>query len=256
VSSPSWKQTAVTNASAPRPTNNCAAARGNGPVRVRLIAVVDGPVACTAASLVRRTERAMISDHARSPDRSTGGPQASAPHRLSASCGTEASADGETGTNVPLSTHARWLGEARRQEPVVDLARTKICRGGARGLRPACDQLRVDAAYVLARVFPALRPVLGRAATSLADVQEAHITEVLDPVGILDLGHGVEAKGDRRVRLPSAVRARRELHRKARKRADELFTRLQTAAWRRLALGVTKTAVVYGIGRAGPRHAE
>jgi hypothetical protein len=198
----------------------------------------------------------MISDHARSPDRSTGGPQASAPHRLSASCGTEASADGETGTNVPLSTHARWLGEARRQEPVVDLARTKICRGGARGLRPACDQLRVDAAYVLARVFPALRPVLGRAATSLADVQEAHITEVLDPVGILDLGHGVEAKGDRRVRLPSAVRARRELHRKARKRADELFTRLQTAAWRRLALGVTKTALVYGIGRAGPRHAE
>jgi hypothetical protein len=47
-----------------------------------------------------------------------------------------------------------------------------------------------------------------------------------------------------------------ELHRKARKRADELFTRLQTAAWRRLALGVTKTALVYGIGRAGPRHAE
>jgi hypothetical protein len=122
-----------------------------------------------------------------------------------------------------------------------------------------------------ARVFPALRTVLGgRGATPLAVVQEARLTEVLEPVGVLDFGHGVVGKADVAVWRTTALgpaligefsfqlRFERdaEMHRKARKHADELFTRLQTAARAWLALGITKTAVVYGLGKKAPRHAE
>jgi hypothetical protein len=121
-----------------------------------------------------------------------------------------------------------------------------------------------------ARVFPALREMLERAGPQLAVVQEARITEVLEPLGVLDFGHDVEAKADLAVWRRHAigppligefgyqVRFQRDqdLHRKARKRADELFLRLQAAARRWLALGVTKTAVVYQLGQGAPRHHE
>jgi hypothetical protein len=47
-----------------------------------------------------------------------------------------------------------------------------------------------------------------------------------------------------------------DVHVKSRKRADALYTRLQTAARDWLALGVTKTRVVYGLGKTAPRHHE
>jgi hypothetical protein len=129
-----------------------------------------------------------------------------------------------------------------------------------------CDS---DVGHAL-RVFPALRDVLERSGPQLAVVQEARITEVLEVLGVLDFGHGVEAKADvavwRRHAIGPALIAEfgfqirflrdEQLHHKARKRADELFLRLQAAARGWLALGVTKTAVVYGLGAKAPRHHE
>jgi hypothetical protein len=129
--------------------------------------------------------------------------------------------------------------------------------------------LDADIARAL-RVFPALRDVLERAGPQLEVVQEARMTEVLEPIGVLDFGHGVEGKADlavwRRHAIGPALIAEfgyqlrftrdEEMHKKARKRADDLFVRLQTAARTWLALGITKTAVVYGLGKTAPRHHE
>src|SRR5262249_18095893 len=101
-------------------------------------------------------------------------------------------------------------------------------------------------------------------------VQRARITEVLDEVGVLDFGHGLTAKAT--VALwrtgvvgPSLVgelayqckfERDEDVHMKARKRADALYARLQDAARDWLALGVTKTRGVYGLGKTAPRHPE
>jgi len=129
--------------------------------------------------------------------------------------------------------------------------------------------LDTDVTHVL-KVFPALRKVLEHTGPQLEVVQEARITEVMEPIGVLDFGHGVEAKADLAVWRPHAigpasiaefgyqVRFARdeELHKKARKHADELFVRLQHAAHAWLSLGITKTAVVYGLGKKTPHHHE
>ncbi len=120
-----------------------------------------------------------------------------------------------------------------------------------------------------ARVFPALRALLARTGP-LEVVQRARITEVLDEVGVLDFGHGLTAKAT--VALwrtgvvgPSLVgelayqckfERHSDVHVKAHKRADALYARLQAAAGDWLALGVTKTRVVYGLGKTAPRHHE
>lgn len=120
------------------------------------------------------------------------------------------------------------------------------------------------------RVLPALLVALERAGPQLEVVQEARITEVLEVLGVLDFGHGIEGKAALAVwrrhaigpalvgELSFQLRFSRdeELHKKARKRADELFTKLQAAARPWLALGVTKTAIVYGLGKTAPRHHE
>ncbi len=131
--------------------------------------------------------------------------------------------------------------------------------------------LHLDADVTRAlHVFPALRELLERAGPQLAVVQEARMTEVLEPLGVLDFGHGVEGKVDLAVWRPHAigpaliaevgyqVRFTRDedLHKKSRKRADDLFVHLQSAAHAWLALGLTKTAVVYGLGKTTPRHHE
>jgi hypothetical protein len=148
--------------------------------------------------------------------------------------------------------------------------------GGSRSLFSHTCVLTAPAAHLDAdvaralQVFPALRDVLERAGPQLAVVQEARITEVLEVTGMLDFGHGVEGKADlavwRRHAIGPALIAEfsfqvrftrdEELHKKPRKRADDLFVRLQTAARSWLALGVTKTAVVYGLGKTAPRHHE
>jgi hypothetical protein len=130
------------------------------------------------------------------------------------------------------------------------------------------EHLSADVAHA-ARVFPALRSVLGRA-DPLEIVQRARITEVLEDIGVLDFGHDLTAKAN--VALwrtgvvgPSLVgelayqckfSRDEDLHVKARKRADALYLGLQSAVSDWLARGVTKTAVVYGLGKTVPRHHE
>jgi hypothetical protein len=120
-----------------------------------------------------------------------------------------------------------------------------------------------------ARVFPALERLLAHTGP-LEVVQRARITEVLDEVGVLDFGHGLTAKAT--VALwrtgvvgPSLVgelayqckfACDSDVHAKARKRADALYAQLRAAARGWLALGVTKTRVVYGLGATAPRHRE
>src|SRR5262245_13322514 len=120
-----------------------------------------------------------------------------------------------------------------------------------------------------ARVFPAVHSLLARTGPPHV-VQRARITEVLEEVGVLDFGHGLTAKAT--VALwrtgvvgPSLVgelayqckfERDEDVHVKARKRADALYERLQSAARDWLALGVTKTRVVYGLGKTAPRHHE
>jgi len=130
------------------------------------------------------------------------------------------------------------------------------------------EHLQADIARA-ARVFPALRALLART-DPLEIVQRARITEVLEDVGVLDFGHGLTAKAN--VALwrtgvvgPSLVgelayqckfQRGEDMHVKARKRADELYMELQTAVRDWLARGVTKTRVVYGLGKTVPRHHE
>jgi hypothetical protein len=120
-----------------------------------------------------------------------------------------------------------------------------------------------------ARVFPALRTLLNSTGP-LEVVQRARITEVLEDIGVLDFGHGLTAKAN--VALwrtgvvgPSLVgelayqckfERDQDVHVKARKRADALYLGLQTAVRDWLARGVTKTGVVYGLGKTVPRHHE
>jgi len=128
--------------------------------------------------------------------------------------------------------------------------------------------LDTDLAHA-ARVFPALRSVLARTGP-LEVVQRARITELLEEVGVLDFGHGLTAKAT--VALwragvvgPSLIgelayqckfQRDADVHVKALKRADELYSRLQAAARDWLALGVTKTRVVYAFGKTAPHHHE
>jgi hypothetical protein len=130
------------------------------------------------------------------------------------------------------------------------------------------EHLQADVARA-EHVFPALRALLARTGP-LEIVQRARITEVLEDVGVLDFGHGLTAKAN--VALwrtgvvgPSLVgelayqckfQRGEDVHAKARKRADELYMELQTAVRDWLARGVTKTGVVYGLGKTVPRHHE
>ena len=130
------------------------------------------------------------------------------------------------------------------------------------------EHLSADVARA-ARVFPALRPLLDRA-DPLEIVQRARITEVLEDIGILDFGHGLTAKANVALWRTGAVgpslvgelayqckfKRDEDLHVKARKRADALYVELQSAVSDWLARGVTKTGVVYGLGKTVPHHHE
>ncbi len=181
--------------------------------------------------------------------------------------------DRDTAAGVDLRPATERSYRIKFKEEVLPLRERA---GGMRSLFSHTAVVTAPAAHCDAdvahapRVFPALGEALGRAGPQLAVVQEARITEVLEGVGVLDFGHGVEAKADLAVWRRHAigppligefafqVRFVRdeELHHKARTRADELFVRLQGAARAWLALGVTKTAIVYGLGKAPPRHHE
>jgi len=151
-------------------------------------------------------------------------------------------------------------------------------RGGGDGMRSLYshnvvltmppEHLSVDVARA-ARVFPALRTVLNGAGP-LEIVQRARITEVLEDIGVLDFGHGLTAKTNVALWRTGAVgpslvgelayqcKFERDcdIHVKALKRANGLYLGLQSAVRDWLARGVTKTGVVYGLGKTVPRHHE
>jgi hypothetical protein len=113
-----------------------------------------------------------------------------------------------------------------------------------------------------ARVFPALAAVALHADTPLDIVNHRYIEEVLADVGELHFGHGVQATAnvaiwrDRGHGTPLVgefayqikFQHADELHRKARKRADDLFRSVQLGARDWVKLAVTKTGLVYGAG--------
>jgi hypothetical protein len=112
-----------------------------------------------------------------------------------------------------------------------------------------------------ARLFPALA-ALAAPDTPIGIVNDLHVEEVLADLGELHFGHGVQAGANVAVWRHRATGAplvgefafqikfqrADELHRKARKRADDFFRGVQLGARAWVQLGVTKTGVVYGTG--------
>lgn len=119
-------------------------------------------------------------------------------------------------------------------------------------------------------VFPALAKLARSGRERVKLVNEAIVEEVLLPLGQLDFGKGVLAKGDialwrtRGEHLPLVgefafqlkFEHQGDVAAKPRKLADEFYVTLQreVAGW--LALGVTKTAMVYRIKGVGPQSHE
>jgi hypothetical protein len=121
----------------------------------------------------------------------------------------------------------------------------------------------------LDRIFPALAD-LGREGERVGPVNEGIVEEVLLPLGQLDFGKGVLAKCDiglwrtRGEHLPlvgefafqAKFDRREDVAEKQRKLAAQFYITLQheVAGW--LALGVTKTGMVYRLKGVGPKNHE
>ncbi len=116
-------------------------------------------------------------------------------------------------------------------------------------------------------------PVLGRLKMSAKDrvelVGDTIVEEVLQDIGILDFGEGLSAKsnvalwrarGDHRPLIGEFAfqikfKRREDLREAAMKRAEAFFLDLQSAARDWIALGATKTGVVYRL-KGNPPHAH
>lgn len=122
----------------------------------------------------------------------------------------------------------------------------------------------------LAHVFPALARLQGVAAEQVKLVNEGIVEEVLLPLGILDFGKGLLAKCDiglwrtRGEHQPLvgefAFQAKFDdkdkVGAKQRARTARFYLALQHAVESWLALGVTKTAMVYRLNGAAPQSNE
>jgi hypothetical protein len=120
------------------------------------------------------------------------------------------------------------------------------------------------------RVFPALAALGLPPDTPVGIVNDLHVEEVLADVGELHFGHGIQAGANVgiwrhrgtgaplvgefafQIKLQNAD----ELHRKARKRADDFFRAVQLGARDWVKLAVTKTGVVYGTGTTAVTNHE
>jgi len=146
---------------------------------------------------------------------------------------------------------------------------------GMRSLFSHNSVVSVEAATVetplkkAAALFPALRHVGLSAKREIDLVNHVAVEEVLADLGELNFGHGLHAKAnvavwrDRGTLKPLVAefgyqckfQRYDELHKKARHRADEFFTRMQTVAADWVQLGATKTRIVYGLsGRSITNH--
>src|SRR5512137_2484081 len=129
------------------------------------------------------------------------------------------------------------------------------------------DRLSMD---TIVRVLPALAGLRKRKGERIDLVNHTIVEEVLQDVGMLDFGKGVEAKANvslwrtRGDHLPLvgefAFQIRLERgsapHEKVRQRAKQFFVSLQYAAEAWLLLGATKTAMVYRLQGNPPKAHE
>jgi hypothetical protein len=121
----------------------------------------------------------------------------------------------------------------------------------------------------LLRVLPALKMLQAFETDRIELVNATAVEEVLQDLGMLDFGKGIEAKcdvsvwrtrGDQKQLVGEfafqiKTERRNELHAVAMKRAEQFFIALQWAAQDWLALGTTKTGAVYRL-KGCPPHAH
>jgi hypothetical protein len=122
----------------------------------------------------------------------------------------------------------------------------------------------------LLRVLPALKTLQSSETDQIELVNATAVEEVLQDLGMLDFGKGVEAKcnvavwrtrGDQKQLVGEfafqvKTERRNELHAVALKRAEQFFISLQWVAQDWLALGTTKTGAVYRLKGNPPRAHE
>jgi hypothetical protein len=121
----------------------------------------------------------------------------------------------------------------------------------------------------LTRIFPVLKTLQLSAKDNVALVGDTIVEEVLQDIGVLDFGEGLTAKanvalwrarGDHRPLIGEFAfqikfKKREELKQEAMRRAEAFFIDLQYAAKDWIALGATKTGVVYHL-KGNPPHAH
>jgi hypothetical protein len=122
----------------------------------------------------------------------------------------------------------------------------------------------------LARAFPALNALKTSPREQLKLVNHTAVEEVLQDLGTLDFGKGVEAKTNAAVwrtrgeekqlvgefSFQAKFHRRDELHDKAMKRCEEFFCSLQEIAGDWVSLGTTKTGAVYRLKGNPPNSHE
>jgi hypothetical protein len=121
----------------------------------------------------------------------------------------------------------------------------------------------------MARVFPVLERIKKDPSERVTLVADTIIEEVLQDIGILDFGDGVQAKvniglwrtrGEHRPLIGEFAfqirfKNRRDLHPDAMKRIETFFIALQYEAQDWIALDATKTGIVYRLnGNASTSH--
>jgi hypothetical protein len=120
------------------------------------------------------------------------------------------------------------------------------------------------------RVFPPLLGLKASPGEQIELVSDTIVEEVLQDIGILDFGEGISAKanvtlwrvrGDHRpltgeFSFEIKFKRREDLRERAMARAEAFFVALQLAAKDWVALGTTKTGVVYGLKGNPPQAHE
>jgi len=122
----------------------------------------------------------------------------------------------------------------------------------------------------LARVFPALAALQTADTDRVALVNQTIVEEVLQDLGVLDFGRGVTAEANIAIwrergthhamcgefAFEVKFKRRDELHEKAMERGRQFFIELQQAGRDWLALGTTKTGLVYRLKGNPPQSHE